>query len=114
MTPQSFAAAAAVVISFTAGILSSRGIISKETQDYLAGPETLSFLGVLGAAVLAGYSWYANRSHAQIQNTNKLKQVDAVIVKPKTADEISMPGVVGSVDDAAKVVPVRAHKAAHH
>lgn len=109
MTPQSLAAAVGVVISFIAGILSSRGIISKETQDYLAGPETLAFIGVVSGFALAAYGWYANRPHAQIQNAAALPQVDAVITKPKTAEEIPADNVVGSLTEAARVPGVSAH-----
>lgn len=110
MTPQSIQAALGIVLTFAAGILASRGLISKETQAYLVGPETGAFLGVLGAAIIAGIGWYANRAHAQIVNTNKLKQVDAVIVKPKTADEIQTPGVVATLDEAEKVAPTIVHR----
>lgn len=111
MTPQSLQAALGIVITFAAGILASRGLISKETQAYLVGPETGAFLGVLCAAIIAGIGWWANRAHAQIVNTNKLKQVDAVIVKPKTADELQVPGVVSTMEEAEKVAPAIAHRA---
>lgn len=108
MTPQSLQAALGIVITFAAGILASRGLISKETQAYLVGPETGAFLGVLGAAIIAGIGWYANRAHAQIRNAAALPQVDAVITKQKTADEIPADNVVGSLREAAKLpgVPV--------
>lgn len=107
MTPQSLAAAFAVVLTFLAGILSGRGIISKETQDYLAGPETLAFLGVVSAFGLAAWRWYANRPHAQIQNTAALPQVDAVITKQKTANEIPVANVVASATEAASLPGVK-------
>lgn len=104
MTPQSLAAAFGVILSFVVGILSSRGIISKETADYLAGPETLAFLGVLATAGLGAYAFWANRPHGIIASANALPQVDAVVVKPKTALEMKTDGVVGSVEEAEKVV----------
>lgn len=114
MTSQSIGAVIGVIVTFLAGIAASRGLISKETLDYLAGPETRAFLGVLGAAALAAYGLWRGRPHGLIQDAAALPQVDAVITKQKTADEITAGNVVGSVDDAAKVVPARAHRAAVH
>ncbi|GJE37862.1 hypothetical protein [Methylobacterium persicinum] len=113
MTPQSLAAALGVVLSFVVGILSSRGIISKEMADYLAGPETLAFLGVLATAGLGAYAFWSNRPHGIIKSANALPQVDAVITKQKTADEIQTPGIVGSVEQAEKVVST-SRRRAHH
>lgn len=111
MTPQALATALSTIVVFAAGILSSRGIISKETQDYLAGPETLAFLGVLCTAGLGGWALWANRPHGLIASANALPQVDAVVVKPKTAGEMQTPGVVGSVEEAAEVVKAPRHRA---
>jgi hypothetical protein len=112
MTPQTLAIAGTLV-SFIAGILASRGIISRETADYLGGPETLAFIGAVGAVAVGAYGLWRGRPHGLIQDAAALPQVDAVITKQKTADEITAGNVVGSVDDAAKVVPARSHKTAH-
>ena len=101
-----------VGISFIAGILNSRNLISKETLAYLG---TTEFQAVVGTVLLAGAGLWGlikNRPHGIIQSAADLPQVDAVITKQKTADEITAGNVVGSVDDAAKVVPVRVHRAA--
>jgi hypothetical protein len=109
MSPQSLQAAVAIVITFLSGILASRGIISKETQDYLGGPETLAFVGVVCAFALGAWRWYANRPHGIIQSAAALPQVDAVVVKPKTASEIPVANVVGSLTEAARVPGVSAN-----
>lgn len=109
MTPQTVAVIG-TIISFIAGILASRGIISKETADYLGGPETLAFVGAVSTVAVGAYALWRNRPHGLIQDAAALKQVDAVVVKPKTADEIKSDIVVGTVEEAAKVVPHRGSK----
>lgn len=113
LTPQNIAIIR-IVIMLVGGFAVGRGWMSQESLDALTEPNTFATL-CLGAAALgaAGWAIYSRRAHGMIQDTNRLKQVDAVIVKPKTASEINVSGVVGSVDDAAKVVPVRSHKTAH-
>ena len=77
----------------------------------------LSLLGVVGTAV---WGLWDRRPHGIIKDAAALPQVDAVITKQKTADEIPVENVVGSVSEAEKVVPPRTHKAhaapvnAHH
>lgn len=112
LTPQNIAIIR-VLAMLIGGFAVGRGWMSQESLDTLTEPGTFITL-CLGAAALgsAGWAIYSRRAHGMIQDTNKLKQVDAIIVKPKTAAEIQTSGVVGSVDDAAKVVPARAHKAA--
>lgn len=114
LTPQNIAIIR-VLAMLIGGFAVGRGWMSQESLDTLTEPATFITL-CLGAAALgsAGWAIYSRRAHGMIQDTNKLKQVDAIIVKPKTAAEIQTSGVVGSVDDAAKVVPVRAHRAAAH
>lgn len=109
MTPQSLASTIAVVLTFLAGILSGRGIISKETQDYLAGPETLAFLGVVSAFALAAWRWYANRPHGIIESAAALPQVNAVLTKEKTANEIPVSNVVSTLAEASRIPGVSAH-----
>lgn len=92
------------LIIFAGGVAASHGLISQQTADYFASPEATAFIGTLAGAVALGFRAWANRPHGLIQSTNRLSQVDAVIVKPKTASEIDVPGVVGSVDKAAEVV----------
>lgn len=97
------------LITFTAGILASNGLISEQTKAYLGSPETLAFVATaIGAVVLAVRAWN-NRPHGLIKAANRLEQVDAIVVKPKTASEVAMPGVVPTVADAAKFVPPRGH-----
>lgn len=106
-------AAIRIFIMLLGGFLVGKGWVSKETLDTISDPVTLTaILGGIGAAVAAGSAIYSRRPHGIIKDANALPQVDAVIVKQKTADEIKVAGVVGSVDDAAKVVPPRAHRAA--
>ncbi|MET3481511.1 hypothetical protein [Methylobacterium sp. 1973] len=97
-----------VIISFIAGILNSRNLISKETLAYLGTPE---FQTVVGSILLAGagvWGLIKNRPHGIIKSAADLPQVDAVITKAKTADEIPAENVVGSLREAAKLpgVPV--------
>lgn len=92
-----------LVISFVAGILASRGLITKETLAYLGTPE---FQAVVGSILLAGagvWGLIKNRPHGLIQSTADLDQVDAVVTKPKTASEIPLSNVVPSVAEAAKL-----------
>lgn len=108
MTPQTLSAIR-WVLTLAAGILASRGIISQETQAYLAGPETLAFLAAFGAAATLAWGLWSNRPHGIIEKAAALPQVDAVITKPKTAGEISEANVVGSLTEAARVPGVSAH-----
>ena len=92
-----------LVISFIAGILASRGLITKETLAYLGTPE---FQAVVGSILLAGAGLWGlikNRPHGIIQSAADLPQVDAVVTKPKTASEIPLSNVVPSVAEAAKL-----------
>lgn len=112
VVPAAVTAGVCLFISFVAGILASRGLITKETLAYLG---TTEFQAVVGTVLLAGagiWSTIKNRPHGLIESTAALKQVDAVITKPKTADEINSEIVVGTVEEAAKVVPHRARKPA--
>ncbi|WP_345820557.1 hypothetical protein ABC766_00465 [Methylobacterium fujisawaense] len=92
-----------LVISFVAGILASRGLITKETLAYLG---TAEFQAVVGSILLAGAGLWGlikNRPHGIIQSAADLPQVDAVVTKPKTASEIPLSNVVPSVAEAAKL-----------
>ncbi|KTS09755.1 hypothetical protein SB2_11930 [Methylobacterium radiotolerans] len=109
MTPQSLAGGASIILTFIAGILGARGLISKETQDYLGGPETLAFLSVLATAILGAWALWANRPHGIIKSAAALPQVDAVITKAKTAEEIPADNVVSTLAEAARVPGVSAH-----
>lgn len=96
------------ILTLVAGILASRGIISPETQAYIAGPETLAFIAAAGAAATLAWGLWSNRPHGIIKSAADLPQVDAVITKPKTAEEIPANNVVSSLREAAKLpgVPV--------
>ena len=90
-------------ISFVAGILASRGVITKETLAYLGTPE---FQTVVGTVLLAGAGLWGlikNRPHGLIKSTAALSQVDAVITAPKTAGEIPAANVVGTLQEASEV-----------
>lgn len=108
MTPQTLSAIR-WVLTLLAGVLASRGVISSETQAYLAGPETLAFIAAAGAAATLAWGLWSNRPHGIIQNAAALPQVDAVITKPKTANEIPEANVVSSLAEAARVPGVSAH-----
>ncbi len=97
------------VLTLAAGILASRGIISPETQAYIAGPEALAFIAAVGAAGTLAWGLWSNRPHGIIKSAAELPQVDAVITKPKTAEEIPADNVVGSLTEAARVPGVSAH-----
>lgn len=113
MTPQTIAAIRIVIVAI-GSILVGRGLVTKETMETLSDPVLLTAVaGGVAALISAGYGVYSRRPHGIIKDAAALPQVDAVITKQKTADEITASNVVGSVDDAAKVVPVRAHKTAH-
>jgi hypothetical protein len=107
LSPQTLAVIA-VAISFVGGVAASRGLISKETADYFASPEAMAFVGTIGAAVVAGWRAWANRPHGLIQSTADLPQVNAVITKPKTAEEIPVSNVVGTLEEASRVPGVSA------
>lgn len=53
----------------------------------------VSLIGLVATAIWSVFSW---RPHAVIKSANNLDQVEAVVVKPKTASEINTPGVVSS------------------
>jgi|UPI0004664E50 hypothetical protein len=109
MTPQTLAVIG-TFISFVAGILASRGLISKETADYLASPEALAVVGtVLGAAV-AGYGLWRNRPKAVIADAGKaLTGKGAIIAPAPIADSTATPSnVVKSLDEAKKLPGVPA------
>lgn len=108
MTPQALAVLG-TFISFCAGIAASRGIISKETADYLAGPEALAVVGTVIGAGVAVWGVWRNRPHAIIKDAAALPQVNAVITKPKTAEEIPADNVVSTLAEAARVPGVSAH-----
>ncbi|AYO83558.1 hypothetical protein [Methylobacterium brachiatum] len=107
MTPQTLSAIR-WVLTLAAGVLASRGVISQETQAYIAGPETLAFVAAFGAAATLAWGLWSNRPHGIIQNAAALPQVDAVITKPKTADEIPDANVVGSLTEASRIPGVTA------
>lgn len=92
------------MITFMSGIAASQGLITEQTKSYLGSPEVLAFVGTAAGLVVVGIRAWNNRPHGLIKSTNRLKQVDAVVVKPKTAQAIGVPGVVPSVAEAAKVV----------
>jgi hypothetical protein len=54
----------------------------------------VSLIGLVATAAWGVLSW---RPHGVIKSANSLEQVDAVVVKPKTASEINTPGVVSSL-----------------
>ncbi|KAA0117908.1 hypothetical protein CIW48_27295 [Methylobacterium sp. P1-11] len=60
----------------------------------------LSLLGVVGTAI---WGLWDRRPHGIIKDAAALPQVDAVVTKPKTAGEIPVANVVGSVDEASRV-----------
>jgi hypothetical protein len=107
MTPQTLSAIR-WVLTLAAGVLASRGVISQETQAYIAGPETLAFVAAFGAAATLAWGLWSNRPHGIIQNAAALPQVDAVITKPKTADQIPDANVVGSLTEASRIPGVTA------
>lgn len=102
MTPQTLAVIG-TFISFCAGLAASRGIISKETADYLASPEALAVVGTVVGAAVAVWGIWRNRPHGIIKDAAALPQVDAVVTKPKTASEIPLSNVVPSVEAASRV-----------
>lgn len=107
MTPQTLLAIRAVLI-FVAGILASRGLISKETAEYFASPAVLAVLGTIAAAATAAWGLWLNRPHGLIKAAADLPQVDAVITKPKTAGEMQVGNVVGSATEASRLPSVAA------
>jgi hypothetical protein len=102
MTPQTLAVIG-TFISFVAGVLASRGLISKETADYLASPDALAVVGTILGAAVAAYGLWRNRPHGIIQDAAALPQVDAVVTKPQTASKIPVSNVVGSITEASRV-----------
>lgn len=107
-------AAIRIFIMLLGGFFVGKGWVSKETLDTITDPVTLTaIIGGIGAAVAAGSAIYSRRPHGIIQDAAALPQVDAVVVKQKTANEIPASNVVGSVEEAESVVPaLAAHKAA--
>lgn len=110
LSPQAIAVIR-VIAMLVGGFAVGRGWMSQESLDTLTEPATFLTL-CLGAAALvsAGWAIYSRRAHGMIRDTNRLPQVDAVIVKPKTAAEIAVPGVVSTMEEAEKVAPAIAHR----
>lgn len=67
-----------------------------------------AFVGLIGVIGTAIWGIWSRRPHGIIKDAAALPQVDAVITKAKTADEIPADNVVGSLREAAKLpgVPV--------
>lgn len=103
MTPQQIAFAA-TLIGALAGLAVKLNWINKDVYDLLVSPETLQLVTVLGGAVAGAWGLYISRKHGIIATTAALPQVDAVITRQKTADEIKSDNVVGSVEEA-KALP---------
>lgn len=111
MNPQTIAAVRIVIVAI-GSLLVGRGLVSQETMDTLSDPVLLTAVaGGLAALVSAGYGIYSRRPHGIIKDAAKLPQVEAVVVKPKTASEIPAENVVGSVEEAEKVVKAPRHRA---
>lgn len=112
MTPQTLAVLG-TLISFVAGVAASRGLISKETADYLASPEAMAVVGSVVGAAVAGYGLWRNRPKAVIADAGKaLIGKGAIIAPPAIADSTATPAnVVKSLDEAAMLpgVPVAGH-----
>lgn len=70
MTPQQLAVAG-TVIAFIAGIFASRGLISKETAEYLASPEAMATLSGIVAAGAAIWQLVQNRPGKRAADTIK-------------------------------------------
>lgn len=102
MTPQTLLAIRAAVI-FVAGIFASRGLISRETADYIASPGVMAALGAIVAVVTTAWGLWLNRPHGVIKAAADLPQVGAVVVKPKTASELQVGNVVASVIEASRL-----------
>lgn len=93
-----------VVIIFAAGILASRGVISKEMQDYLAGPETLAVLGTVAAGLVAFWGWWSQRPKARVAAAAATPGVQAVIAEPQIANSSATPSnVVATAAEAARL-----------
>lgn len=108
MTPQQIAFVG-TLIGALAGLAVKLNWINKDVYDLLVSPETLQLVTVLGGAAFGAWGVYISRKHGIIETTAGLKQVDAVITKPKTAEEIPADNVVGSLTEAARVPSVSAH-----
>lgn len=105
MTPQTLLVVRAVAI-FVAGLLASRGLISAETQSYLAGPEALAFFGILGGAAAAAWGLWLNRPKGVIGAAGKLLEgKGAIIAPPSIADSSATPPNVVTTAAAAERLP---------
>ncbi len=85
--------------------LGNHGYANSKDLATFTDPATIeAFVGILGVVGTAIWGIWSRRPHQIIADAAALKQVDAVITKPKTADEIKSDNVVGSVEEA-KALP---------
>lgn len=109
MTPQSLVVIQGFLV-FVAGIFASRGIISKDTVDWLGGPDALAVMSAVCGAALLGAAWWKTRPKALIAAAGKaLDGKGAIIAPAPIADSTATPAnVVKSLDEAAMLpgVPV--------
>lgn len=103
MDPQ-ILSAIRIVVMLTCSSLATKGLLTKETASTLSDPETITAL-VEAAVALGAAIWglWSRRPHGIIKDAAALPQVDVVVVKPKTASEIPVANVVGSVTEASRL-----------
>jgi hypothetical protein len=98
-----------IIVMLACSSLATRGLLTKETAATLSDPATIEAFAyvalALGAAV---WGIWSRRPHGIIKDAAALPQVDAVITKPKTADEIPDANVVGSLTEASRIPGVTA------
>jgi hypothetical protein len=104
MNPQ-IVAAVQFVITFLGGILASRGVISKETLDYLGGPEALAVIGSVAGAAIAAWGWYSRRPKGIAAAAANAPGVKAVIAEPEIANSSATPSNVVTSATAAAQLP---------
>jgi hypothetical protein len=109
MTPQTVAAIR-IFIMLAGGFAVGHGWVTQASLDTITEPATFATICAgLAALIAAGWAIYSKRPHGIIKDAAALPQVDAVITKPKTASEIPVANVVGSLTEAARVPGVSAN-----
>lgn len=117
MTPQQLAVAA-TVIAFIAGIFASRGLISKDTAEYLASPEAMATLSGIVTAGVAVWQLVQNRpkklaeegakrdpesAAAKLVQTNPQTVVAAAATVPGVETIVAAPKMAAAIP-SAKVI----------
>lgn len=103
-------AAIRIVVMLVCSSLATRGALSEKTAATLSDPATVEAFAYAALALgAAAWGLWSRRPHGIIQDAAALPQVNAVLTKQKTADEIPVLNVVSSLAEASRIPGVSAH-----